>query len=58
VSDLEKILIQLENIKSQHDLPDVEIIRGGIHQENLLFKTRMAEARYDSAYLVAAPDNR
>jgi hypothetical protein len=25
------------------DLPDVEIVRGGIHQENMLFKIRMAE---------------
>ena len=49
IGDLEKILIQLANAKDQGDAPDVEIIRGGIHQENLLFKIRVAESVFDSS---------
>lgn len=49
IEDLNKILIELANLEDEQDLPDVEIIRGGIHQENLLFKIRMAEVYNDSA---------
>jgi hypothetical protein len=48
VNDLEKILIELANIEQNNDLPNVEMIRTGIHQENLLFRIRMAAASYDS----------
>ncbi len=49
VNDMEKILIELANLESANDLPNVELIRGGIAQENLLFKIRMAEATLDTA---------
>lgn len=49
IGDLEKILIELANMKEQSDVPGVEMIRTGIHRENLLFKIRMAEAMYDTA---------
>jgi hypothetical protein len=58
MNDLERILIELENIEEQNDLSNVEIIRGGIHQENLLFKIRMAEAMYDSAQFMYASERR
>ncbi|HEY4613078.1 MAG TPA: zf-HC2 domain-containing protein, partial [Bacteroidota bacterium] len=48
IGDLEKILIELANIEESHDLPDVEILRAGIRQENLLFKLRMGEQLYPS----------
>jgi anti-sigma factor RsiW len=48
IGDLEKILIELSTIKEETGLPNVEIVRGGIQQENLLFKIRMAEAIYDT----------
>jgi hypothetical protein len=48
IGDLERILIELANLKDQGDAPEVEMIRGGIHQENLLFKIRAAESVYDS----------
>ena len=48
VQELEKILIELANLETTNDLPNVEMIRSGIHQENLLFKIRMAEALYDT----------
>lgn len=41
---LEKILIELANMEDYVNLPDVELIRTGIKQENMLFKIRMAEA--------------
>ena len=49
VDDLQKILIELANLEERNDAPNVEIIRSGIHQENLLFKIRMAEASYDTS---------
>ena len=52
IGDMEKILIELANMKEQNELPNVEMIRGGIHQENLLFKIRMAESMYDTASAV------
>jgi hypothetical protein len=57
MNNLERILIELENIEEKDDLPNVEIIRGGIHQENLLFRIRMAEAMYDSTRFLTARDN-
>lgn len=54
IDNLEKILIELANLEETNDLPDVEIIRGGIQRENLLFKIRMAEARYDSTRFTQA----
>ena len=48
ISALNKILIELANLEEHNDIPGVEIIRGGINQENLLFKIRMAEAMNDS----------
>ncbi len=48
VEDLEKILIELANLEETNDLPNVEMIRSGINQENLLFKIRMAEGSYNT----------
>lgn len=50
IGELNKILIELANLEEKSDVPDVEIIRGGIQQENLLFKIRMAEVLNDSSY--------
>lgn len=47
VSDLQKILVELANLEETNDVPNVELIRSGIRQENLLFKIRMAEASLD-----------
>jgi hypothetical protein len=44
VGDLEKILIELANSDRTQDVPDVEIIRSGIRDHNLLFKIRMTES--------------
>lgn len=48
LQDLQKILIELANLEETNDLPNVEMIRSGIDQENLLFKIRMAEASFDT----------
>lgn len=53
VNDLERILIELANLEETNDIPNVEMIRSGIHQENLLFKIRMAEASFDTSRRVA-----
>jgi len=53
IGDMEKILIKLANLREKNDVPDVELIRSGIHQDNLLFKIRMAEARYDTGRYIA-----
>ncbi|HXG37906.1 MAG TPA: zf-HC2 domain-containing protein [Bacteroidota bacterium] len=49
VNDLEKILIEFANLEPAAGRSDVELIRNGIAQENLLFKLRMAEAMFDTA---------
>jgi hypothetical protein len=54
VDEMSRILIELANVTKDKQVPNMEIIRSGIHQENLLFKIRMAEAVYDSAHLVYA----
>ncbi len=54
INDLEKILIELANMEEQSGLSNVEILRGGIHQENLLFKIRMAESMYDTSNFLIA----
>jgi hypothetical protein len=46
VRALERILIELANMEQQADVPDVEIVRSGIRNENMLFKIRMAESDY------------
>lgn len=56
--DLRKILVELANMEQHSDLPNVEIIRSGIEQENLLFKIRMAEATRDSVRLIQAKYSR
>ncbi len=43
ISDLEKIQIALANSREREDIPGVRLIRGGIQDENLLFKIRIAE---------------
>ena len=48
IEDLEKILIELANMKQEGNAPNVEIIRGGLHQENLLFKIRMEEQTFNT----------
>lgn len=58
MNDVEKILIEVANTGERHDAPNVEIVRSGIHQENLLFKIRMAEAMYDSARFIYASERR
>jgi hypothetical protein len=51
IQALERILLELANMEQRVDLPDVEIVRSGIHQENMLFKIRMAESEF------SLPDN-
>ena len=57
IGDMEKILIELANMKEQGEVPGVEMIRTGIHRENLLFKIRMAEAMYDTARFMNVNDS-
>jgi hypothetical protein len=52
VEALNRILIELANMAENNQAPNVEIVRSGIQQENLLFKIRMAEAALDSARFV------
>jgi hypothetical protein len=45
IRELERVLIELANMEEQADVPEVEMIRTEMHQQNLLFKIRMAENR-------------
>ncbi len=57
IKDLEKILIELANIEKSRVQPQVELIRNGIQQENLLFRLRMAETIRDSMHVMFAGNN-
>ncbi len=46
VDDLEKIFIEVANTSPRAHPREFEMIRGGIREENLLFKVRMAQAGY------------
>lgn len=54
VDAMSRILIELANISKDQQIPNMEIVRNGIHQENLLFKIRMAETVFDSANVIYA----
>ena len=58
VGALEKILIELANMEERADIPDVEILRSGIRQENMLFKIRMAESTYNNSIVTARQLNK
>ncbi len=46
IEDLEKIQIAVANMNARRVRPDLEVVRSGIREQNLLFKVRMAEALY------------
>jgi hypothetical protein len=45
VGELETILIQIANLKSETDLPGVEIVKAGVGLKDILFKISLSEAR-------------
>jgi hypothetical protein len=45
VGDLEVILMQIANLKSEYDLRTVEIIKAGVERKDVLFKIRLSEMR-------------
>jgi hypothetical protein len=47
VGELETILIQIANLKSETDLPGVEIVKAGVGLKDILFKINLSEARKD-----------
>lgn len=58
IDELNRVLIQLANLSEQDDASGIEIIRGGIRQENLLFKIRMAEDAFEAARPIQATSKR
>jgi hypothetical protein len=48
IKAMERILIELANMEQRADVPDIEIVRSGMHQENMLFKIRMAETEFSA----------
>jgi anti-sigma factor RsiW len=47
ISDLEKIQLALANSREQEEIHGIRLIRGGIQDENLLFKIRIAETVFE-----------
>jgi anti-sigma factor RsiW len=45
VSDLEMILLQIANLKSESDVSAVEIIKSGVESKDILFKINLSEVR-------------
>jgi hypothetical protein len=58
ISDLEKIQIALANNNGRETVPRLQLIRGGIRDENLLFKIRIAETVYERLDNERAPSGR
>ncbi len=54
LNDMEKILIKMANSESRYNSPELELIRGGIERENLLYKIRRAEAMYQQPKIMLA----
>jgi hypothetical protein len=52
ISDLQLILIQIANLGTRHDLPGVEIIKGGIEHNDILFKINLEEIQRSSKSVV------
>ena len=54
LADLEKIMIEVANSREQAPASDLDLIRQGIRQQNLLFKVRMAEQLSSRGMIVRA----
>jgi len=48
VSDLERIFLQIANLKAEGDLAEVEVIRSGLEQNDILFRINLTELRRTS----------
>ena len=53
VADLEVILIQIANIESAFDVPEIEIIQSGVNRKAILFKIEVEEMRRDHVAMSA-----
>jgi len=56
ISDLQLILMQIANLGANHDLPGVEIIKGGIEHNDILFKINLEEIQRTTKH--AAKNNK
>jgi hypothetical protein len=45
ISDLEIILMQIANIESVHDVPEIEMVQDGVNRKAILFKIEVEEMR-------------
>lgn len=54
LADLEKIMLEVANSRDQAAAADLDLIRQGIRQQNLLFKVRMAERLSSRGLIVRA----
>lgn len=54
LADLERIMIEVANSRDQAPASDLDLIRRGIRQQNLLFKVRMAEQLSSRGMIVRA----
>ncbi|TDI71575.1 MAG: hypothetical protein E2O85_01945 [Bacteroidetes bacterium] len=58
VADLEVILIQIANIESAYDVPEIEIVQSGVARKAILFKIDVEEMRRDDAAISTEFSNR
>ncbi len=50
IADLEVILLQIANIESAYDVPEIEIVQSGVDRKAILFKIEIEEMRrFDAA---------
>jgi anti-sigma factor RsiW len=58
INDLERIQFALANSREREAVPELRLIRGGIREENLLFKIRIAETVMEGIDEEHAPDQK
>ncbi|HSE42402.1 MAG TPA: zf-HC2 domain-containing protein [Acidobacteriota bacterium] len=49
VSDLELILLQIANLESENDVPEIELVKSGVDRKGVLFKINVEQMRMSGA---------
>ena len=49
VSDLELIMLQIANLETEHDQPEIEMVKSGVDRKGVLFKINLEQMRMSGA---------
>ncbi len=57
VSDLELIMLQIANLETEHDQPEIEMVKSGVDRKGVLFKINLEQMRMSGA-AKSAPEHK